>query len=244
MGRHRTRKDDHGQSGLSAVWARQTFAWGRSVVRLTGDPGTLQIMPHYVSPITCPWCNVESRFQFQSCVVRDHPEGFDDVNLYLCGACGMPVLGDDIDDGLPRMVFTWWKPAGYASPDYEGTPQNIADAAREAHRCMAVDAPNAVATMARRAAQGAARDLGAKCHTLFDQLKWLRSEGKITTSLFEVAETLRLAGNDGAHPLDKVSVQEAQQLLSFLDDLLLYVYGLPAKLKIATDTPADSTATA
>lgn len=107
---------------------------------------------------------------------------------------------------------------------------------------MSMSAPNAAAVMARRVAQATALDLGARKDNLINQLARLRDAGKITQSLFEVAEKLRLGGNDGAHPADSVTVQEAQQLLSFLDALLLYVYGLPSKLRLATDPPTEGAA--
>lgn len=107
---------------------------------------------------------------------------------------------------------------------------------------MSMSAPNAAAVMARRVAQATALDLGARKDNLINQLARLRDAGKITQSLFEVAEKLRLSGNDGAHPADSVTVQEAQQLLSFLDALLLYVYGLPSKLRLATDPPTEGAA--
>ena len=42
------------------------------------------------------------------------------MNLYSCGACAMPIFGDDTDDGPNRMIFLWWRPVGHETPDYEG----------------------------------------------------------------------------------------------------------------------------
>lgn len=188
-------------------------------------------MGHFVSPILCPWCEVESRFEFKERVVAGTPTEPEDVNLYLCGACGWPILGDDTDDGQDRMILLWWRPVGYRTPSYEGVPESIAKDAREAHRCIGADAPNAAATMARRAVQATAVALGASDRRkLVDQIAWLGSEGRITKSLQDVAEVVRLGGNDGAHPSGSVTSEEAHELLSFMDNLLHYTYGIPAKL--------------
>lgn len=188
-------------------------------------------MGYFVSPILCPWCKVKSRFEFKQRVVIGTTSDLEDVNLYLCGACGWPILGDDTDDGQDRMILVWWRPVGYRTPSYEGVPEPIAEDAREAHRCLGADAPHAAATMARRAVQATALALGApKRRKLVDQIAWLKSEGKIIELLHDVAEVVRLGGNDGAHPSDSVTSEEAHELLSFTDDLLHYAFGIPDKL--------------
>ena len=63
----------------------------------------------------------------------------------------------------------------------------------------------------------------------------LEAQRLITPQMREVAHTIRLAGNLGAHPdkdgLRDVGEPEAQAVMEFLDDFLKYVYEIPTRLE-------------
>lgn len=59
----------------------------------------------------------------------------------------------------------------------------------------------------------------------------LAAANKLTPDLKEWAHQLRLGGNDAAHDLDPFTQEEADELLSFAELYLIYVYSLPARLK-------------
>jgi hypothetical protein len=71
---------------------------------------------------------------------------------------------------------------------------------REAKQCLAVGAWNAAVVMARRALQCAAVQQGAPAgQKLWQQIKWLDDNRKITAPQREWADVARWVGNNGAH---------------------------------------------
>jgi hypothetical protein len=68
--------------------------------------------------------------------------------------------------------------------------------------------------------------------TLADRLDALAKSGLLHSSLTEWAKEVRLVGNTGAHfdPLNPVSRTDAEQLVSFVREVLKFLYELPANL--------------
>jgi Domain of unknown function (DUF4145) len=88
---------------------------------------------------------------------------------------------------------------------------------------------------------------GAKGSTLNAQLKDLEAKATVHHTLIEWADHIRLLGNNGAHPgsdgLETVSEEEAGDVVRFLDELLRWLYELPAETaaaRAARSTPAES----
>jgi hypothetical protein len=130
---------------------------------------------------------------------------------------------------------TNYHPRHVAEPELPDVPAEVAADAREAHRCLSVEAYRAAVVMARRAMQSAAYEKGAPERTLLEQIDWLEEQQLITPQMKEVAHRIRLTGNLGAHPdkdgLRDVGEAEAWAVIGFLDDFLKYVYEIPARLE-------------
>jgi hypothetical protein len=116
----------------------------------------------------------------------------------------------------------------------DGAPEGVRQDATAAHRCYAIGEWRASATMARRAIQGACIAKDAPDVKLQDQIDWLADHAVITEQMKQVAHQLRIGGNAGAHPgkdgLNDVSERDAEDLLTFLDDFMRYVYEIPGRL--------------
>jgi hypothetical protein len=86
--------------------------------------------------------------------------------------------------------------------------------------------------MARRALEAVAVDQGQTSGSLYERLAALASAGILLPTLADWATEVRLIGNAGAHfdPLETVTRHDAEQLLSFLQELLRYLYEMPAEL--------------
>jgi hypothetical protein len=67
--------------------------------------------------------------------------------------------------------------------------------------------------------------------TIQAQIDWIFSQGKITAFLQQVAHTIRLAGNRGAHPPRAITKEEADAVINFVTEYLHAVYQSPAMLK-------------
>ena len=111
---------------------------------------------------------------------------------------------------------------------HEAVPSSVAYATDEAEKCLSIDAPNACAVMTRRAIHSLCTDRGAEGSNLFAQLKDLKAKQLITPDLHEWADSLRVLGNDGAHPeRPEVTIEDAEDGVKLLREIVRYVYILP-----------------
>ncbi len=139
-------------------------------------------------------------------------------------------------------VITWrgihWWPAAdtQISPD---VPVQIAEVFQEAVRAMHAECPRAAAAMARRTLEAITVDKGETKGVLADRLKNLATNGVLVPTLADWAKQVRLVGNAGAHfdPIDSVSKKDAKDLISFVRELLRYLYELPADLARRKNQP-------
>jgi hypothetical protein len=181
--------------------------------------------------LTCPYCRAIANFQMRHHWIEKKPDGESgDYAVWVCDNCHEPVVGTPDQFGAPTSYY----PQHVAAPPLPDVPEEVAADAREAHRCLSVQAFRAAVVMARRAMQSAAYDKGAPEDNLVAQIDWLEEQRVITPLMKEVAHTIRLAGNAGAHPdrdgLRDVGEAEARAVIDFLDDFLKYVYEIPARV--------------
>ncbi len=188
--------------------------------------------------LTCPYCGAKANFSRQAewtteligdggaLVMARH-------GAWTCDACHNPIVGARAED---QVNLAWYQPVAVEAPNYPGVPEEVASDAREAHRCLSVQAWRAAVVMARRALQSAAYDKGAPGGRLLDQIDWLDNQRIISPLMREVAHRIRLVGNLGAHPeqdgLRALDEPEAREVVEFLDDFLKYVYEIPSRLTL------------
>ena len=135
--------------------------------------------------LRCPWCHARSAF-FD--VKTDTRDGW---NVAVCGACHTPVVvylrTEVLSTHHEDVIATAYYPRPFDEPTYEGVPEDVALSALEAHRCVSIDAWNAVGTMARRAMQAAALERGAPAGNAAQQIKWLGENGHVSGTLVTLA---------------------------------------------------------
>ena len=183
----------------------------------------------------CPHCNYPSYFQ----MVTNLQTRLLGITRYMrcvaeCQNCQHAILLVGRGSG-DTFQYSSHYPAGKPNdilPDE--IPQRIGEDFKEALRCQFVDAHRATATMCRRALQASCQELGADGDRLIKQIDDLATKGKITAALTEMAHTVRLTGNIGAHPdkdgLEDVSPEDASDLIDFSRAFYEHVYVLPSKL--------------
>jgi hypothetical protein len=189
---------------------------------------------------TCPHCGREVRFDVHAQVM---PVSGESHQLHQCQACAGVVYR--LTDGHPatRTIAQW--PLKGVRPVHPAVPAPIAADWFEAHLCLTIGAFRGAAAMARRAVQGVAVEQGAKDGKLYSQLKELETRATLHPTMVEWAEHIRLLGNVAAHPgtdgLDTVSEEEARDVVRFLDELLRWLYELPAETAAARAARSAST---
>lgn len=111
--------------------------------------------------------------------------------LGKCNACKRPVLVN----GMGSTVY----PSPQPGPVHEAIPEPMRGDLSEAKRCQAASAWCAAVVMARRALQCSAVERGAPSGKLWEQIRWLESNRKITPEQKQWADAARWVGNHGAH---------------------------------------------
>ena len=76
--------------------------------------------------------------------------------------------------------------------------------------------------------------------SLFVRIKKAAEKHKLTPDLAEWAHEIRLGGNEATHGEDPFSREAAQELYSFTELVLLYLFTLPAKLEKSRSQPESS----
>ena len=189
----------------------------------------------YISSFMCPHCNTKCSFGGR---------GVGDSVVLYCRGCrkgvyfrfsGLEFPDDNestrveaerIVDYYPRRVLTIDK----------SIPKEIGDDFDEANRCLGIEAKKATVVMCRRVLQNACVLKGAKANSeLFKQIDELEDKRIINPSMKDVAHTIRMIGNWGAHPqgdpLKDVTLDDAFEIVRFTSAFLDEVFVRPAKLE-------------
>lgn len=188
---------------------------------------------------TCPHCLHKAHFD----VVAQDAQGAEVHQIQRCQACGKLVYRL-LEGGGPQLIIRAQWPLVGIRAAHSAVPAPIGADWHEAHLCQSIGAFRAAAAMARRAVQGVAIEQSAKGSTLNAQLKDLEAKATLHPMLIEWADHIRLLGNSGAHPgtdgLETVSEEEAAEVVRFLDELLRWLYELPAETAAARAAKSTS----
>ena len=204
----------------------------------------------------CPRCGKQSSFQTlgslpvtfdSSYSIRadgnHEPTLIDRVSSLLCRHCNQAVVVVE-EEWVGEQPKTKQKSGGIMShrgihwwplPDANisgDIPTSIAAVFSEASMSLAANCPRASAVMSRRTLEAVTVDKGETTGILAQRLTALGAKGVLHSTLSDWAKEIRLVGNAGAHfdPIETVTQEDAQQLLSFTRELLRYLYELPAEL--------------
>jgi hypothetical protein len=120
-----------------------------------------------------------------------------------------------------------------ARVDYPDVPDAIAGAAREAQQALAASAARASVLMARATLEATAKDKGITTGTLGSKIEKLSAQGLISQNMKEVADEIRLAGNEAAHGdilYEPISIADAKEIVELMDAMLMRIYQEPTKV--------------
>ena len=186
----------------------------------------------YIPSFMCPHCNTKCSFG---------GIGTGDSFTLYCRGCKKGVYfyfpDHDFSEGTFRVdskfVADFYPRTLFASDP--AIPEEIADDFKEANKCFAVEAKKATVTMCRRVLQNACVSKGVDPKKdLFNQIDELESKRIINPSMKDVAHTIRMIGNWGAHPqndpLKDVTKDDASEIVKFTSEFLAEVFVRPARL--------------
>ena len=148
----------------------------------------------------------------------------------VCETCDHVLLYDNPGDMHKDVEFHLGNLEFPKRGLHVSVPSPIRTIYDEASRIKAL-APNAFAVQIRRALEALCDDRNARGRNLFSQLKDLSKKNEIPSVLVDLADTLRLLGNVGAHSGNQsVHPLQAFQIDEFFRVLVEYVYVAPNKL--------------
>jgi hypothetical protein len=190
----------------------------------------------FINSFRCPHCDTKCSFsgQGKNNSVVLWCTGCDEGVYFLLKGYDIPetyggtiaLETDRIVDYYPRKVVT-------VDPSI---PREIGEDFSEASRCVSVSASRATVTQCRRAIQNACVLGGASPKAdLIDQIDELEAKRVISPGLKDIAHTIRMIGNWGAHPqkdpLKEVTSDDASAILEFTSEFLEEIFVRPSKLK-------------
>ena len=207
----------------------------------------------------CPRCGKQSSFVLRDSIPvtldysvhamsqdgRRSYDALDQVSVLFCRHCkqGIAVIEEVWIGDHPKRNglkqggkinfhgINWW-PLTEANLSKD-IPKNISKVFNEATICLSANCPRASVVMARRTLEAIAFDKGETSKkVLFKKLNALTDKGILHPNLSDWANEIRLIGNIGAHfdPITEVSTEDAKDLISFVRELIRYLYELPAEL--------------
>lgn len=142
--------------------------------------------------------------------------------IYLCSSCRQPTYFDPNDRQWPSVAFG--SPVQALPPDVQGLYD-------EARRCMSVSAYTAAVMACRKLLMHIAHERGSGEQNNFKSyVDWLVEHHYVPPGGEGWADLIRGKGNEANHEIEALDQHAAEQVLSFTEFLLKFVYELPARV--------------
>lgn len=146
------------------------------------------------------------------------------VFIYICSACRQPTYFDPDDRQWPGVAF---------GAPVQALPSDVEALYNEARRCMSVSAYNTAVMACRKLLMHIAYERGAREMTNFKQyVDWLVENHYVPPGGHGWADQIRDKGNEANHEISLIDQHTAEQVLSFTEFLLKFVYELPARVGV------------
>lgn len=177
-------------------------------------------MANYVEPtfnegvFTCPHCSGLTQHDWYS-LEGSHTETGDAIEverlwLATCFGCKDDSIWYD-----KRMVFPF---ASTAPPPHPDLPDDLKDDYKEA-RDIVQRSPRGAAALMRLVLDGLVTELGGTGNNIFERIGNLVSQRKIDPRVQKALDSVRLVGNDSAHP-GELNVKDTPEMANALFGLV------------------------
>lgn len=150
-------------------------------------------------------------------------------NIWLC-PCGCPTFFDNEGRQYPGYSF------GNAVSGIKSSKVN--ELYEEARRCTAAPAYTAAVLACRKLLMHIAVEKGAPTGKRFiEYVKYLSDNHYVPPDGKQWADYIRQKGNEATHEISLMTKQDAEDLISFTEMLLKFVYEFPAKIRSTQALP-------
>jgi hypothetical protein len=142
------------------------------------------------------------------------------MKIYECPFCSKPTIFAD-GRQLPGAAF---------GADVAAVPNDIDSLYREARQCMSVSGYTSAVMDCRKLLMNIAVDKGAPANQNFiDYINYFETKGYIPPGSKGWVDHIRTKGNEANHEIKLMTQAEAEELISFVEMLLRFIYEYPAK---------------
>ena len=141
--------------------------------------------------------------------------------IYICPHCDRPIY---FENDIPMPGVPFGQPVAYLPPEIEALYL-------EARRCTSAAAYTASVLLCRKLLMNVAVSLGAKAGEPFiSYVEYLAANGYVPPNGKGWVDHIRKKGNEATHEIHLMRQSDAEELISFLEMLLKFIYEFPKKI--------------
>ncbi|MBV9068373.1 MAG: DUF4145 domain-containing protein [Acidobacteria bacterium] len=147
------------------------------------------------------------------------------VTLQLCPNCMYPTFFG-VDQQIPDVA---------PGEEVQGLPADVENLYREARNCVAASAYTGAVLCARKLLMSIAVAQGDQPgKNFFEYVEFLANKGFVPPNGRGWVDHIRSKGNEATHEIRMMSRPDAEQLITFIEMLLKFIYEFPSRVPIKT----------
>jgi hypothetical protein len=146
------------------------------------------------------------------------------AHIYLCHFCNKPTFFDNDGYQVPGVA--------YGNPVNDIPDEDVDKLYEEARNCTSSNAYTAAVLCCRKLLMNIAVAKGTKQGQSFaDYVQFLSDKGFVPPDGKGWVDQIRTKGNEANHEIAIMKQEDAEDLISFIEMLLKFIYEFPAKIK-------------
>jgi len=152
--------------------------------------------------------------------------------IYICHFCSNPTYFDNTGNQVPGCA--------YGNPVFDIPSKDVEIVYNEARNCTGCNAYTASVLCCRKLLMNIAVSKGAKEGLSFiEYVEFLSDKGFIPPDGKDWVDHIRKKGNEANHEISIMKREDAEELISFIEMLLKFIYEFPAKIKKKNSGASD-----
>lgn len=165
---------------------------------------------------SCGWCN-----NVVATPIGFHSQG--GYRIHICPHCDKPTA---FADGKQIPGIAYGASVGHLPPD-------ISSLYQEARSCTSASCYTAAVLICRKLLMNVAVSQGAKAgDTFISYVEYLAANGYVPPNGKGWVDHIRKKGNEATHEIVLMSLDDAQELISFVEMLLKFIYEFPSRVPV------------
>lgn len=142
--------------------------------------------------------------------------------IYVCPHCGEPTYIDEHGNRIPGVA---------PGVEVASVPEQLDSLYREARNCVAIGSHTSAVLTCRKILMNIAVAQGAEEGKSFiSYVEHLADSGYVPPNGKGWVDHIRRKGNEATHEIDLMSQSDAEELISFIEMLLKFIYEFPARV--------------